>query len=826
MNPYQSQSQAQSINPALLASFQGGSNAHNKYSSPGINPAQLMNGMGMGGMNMNQMGNPGGGMGAINPAQLLQHQQSQQQQQHLAQQRGIMNGMMAAGGMNPMMSNMGMGGGINPAALTSPTSPPASANPMLSSPNPISMGMGNMHNMMSSGNSPSSFNDPRPPSVTATSLSSMGHHSNPNPMGMSSMNPMLGASGNMMGGASNMTMNMPNMGAPMPNMNPGQSNMNIANALGYTREQFNNMTPQERHIVNAKLMLATQQQQQQQQLHQQQPPQHHTQQMAQHHLQQQYDRPSSSASMHSMSNTSQMMPPPPPRPPTAQSNRSAISASGISRPGTAMGMRTRAAATTSDGSPPSYPPAQQQQQHRPPSRTGENGMMGSGMQNGYPPSTPQMQHHPHMNPGPSSPPPQTPGSPSPYRSGLKRKMPDSSPIGAGNMGGMNVGGGGNMMGPPHMPGHSQMQPGLNGFPPSAQAQTAQAQRTSPRPMSASGIGMPNMGMSGMGNMSNMSMNMSGPSISGGGGGIGGIAGIGNLNLGMGGAGGMNSGMGGGMPGSSSGMGHSASQQQHLQRQHSGFPPPNVPPQSIVQPPTPSQTMQSHQHQAMLMAQASSQGIEMQTHQQQMRQGSLPPPPPINAGALPTQLGMVPTKPPPSAPSSRMPSVAPPLPIPIVPGPGTASAIAASGISGVPSIGPSTSTASSSSATQPILPPLPAGTNLNANVTRVTVVPLMNSDKTIPPLNEKEKSDIQEWMKIDNEYETRFKQMKERMNNEMRTDVFGPLSVNWWEKGAPSVNPGIVGQRRRTRELFDVRYAKKNRDVGRGRKPGRREGFKL
>lgn len=497
-----------------------------------------------------------------------------------------------------------------------------------------------------------------------------------------------------------------------------------------------------------------------------------------------------------------------------------------------MGMRTRAAAAaaTSDGSPPSYPAAQQQQQHRPPSRTGENGMMGTGMQNGYPPSTPQMQHHQHMNPGTSSsPPPQTPGSP--YRSGtggLKRKMPDSSPIGGGNMGGMNGGGGGNMMGPPHMPGHPQMQPGLNGFSSSAQAQTAQgqAQRASPRPMSAGGIGMPNMGM---GNMSNMSMNMSGPSILGGAGGIGGIAGIGNLNLGMG-AGVMNSNMGGGMMGPSGGMGHSSQQPQvNLQRQHSGFLPPNIPPQSIVQPSTPSQnqTMQNHQHQAMLMAQASSQGIEMQSHQQQIRQGSLPPTP-TNAGAIPTQLGMGPTKPSPSTPSgpSRIPSVAPPLPIPTVLGPGTASAIAASGISGVPSIGPSTSTGSTSSATQPILPPLPAGTNLNANVTRVTVVPLMDSDKTIPPLNEKEKSDIQEWMKIDNEYETRFKQMKERMNNEMRTDVFGPLSVNWWEKGAPSLNPGVVGQWRRAREPFDVRYVKKNRDGGRGRKPGRREGFRL
>lgn len=219
-----------------------------------------------------------------------------------------------------------------------------------------------------------------------------------------------------------------------------------------------------------------------------------------------------------------------------------------------------------------------------------------------------------------------------------------------------------------------------------------------------------------------------------------------------------------------------------------------------QPPTPSQSQMMSQQQPMMVSQGTIPEI-----QQPLRQGSLPPTvstPQVNS------LSSSPVK----APPTRLPSVAPPTSIP----PAT------------PTLGstmaePSTPAALVPSASNPSLPP-----NVNIATTRVSVVPLLGSDKTIPPLEPEEISQIQGWMQVDKEYEGRYKKMKDRVNEELKSETFGPLTIRWWEKGAVSTNPGLaMGLRPRTRENFDVRYGrKKDRDTGRSRKPGRREGLKL
>lgn len=217
----------------------------------------------------------------------------------------------------------------------------------------------------------------------------------------------------------------------------------------------------------------------------------------------------------------------------------------------------------------------------------------------------------------------------------------------------------------------------------------------------------------------------------------------------------------------------------------------------------------------------SQGHSMPQQQpQQLRQPSAPPPAPIPPvqpksmqepmGGLGGAGGLKMSALPGVAPEVR--ASAPPARIPsATPVPPAAAAVATPAAPSAPSVVPQ-------------LPPLPANVTLNPVVTRVSVVPLVNSLKTIPGLNKEEIADIQGWMKVDKEYEGVFRKMKERMGEEAR-EAFGPGSVAWWEKGALDVNPN---RWRRGREPFDVRYPKhrKDRDGRERRKPGRREGLRL
>ncbi|KAF5352064.1 hypothetical protein D9758_009401 [Tetrapyrgos nigripes] len=130
---------------------------------------------------------------------------------------------------------------------------------------------------------------------------------------------------------------------------------------------------------------------------------------------------------------------------------------------------------------------------------------------------------------------------------------------------------------------------------------------------------------------------------------------------------------------------------------------------------------------------------------------------------------------------------------------------------------------------PQLPPLPANVNLNAAVTKVTVVPLVGSDKAIPMLTPEEIENIKKWQAIDKEYDGIWKGMKDRMQNELRGEVFGKTSHKWWEKGSVAVNPGARFRRRMPPENFDVRYPGKGRrdhHHSRGKKVVKREGLKL
>ncbi|KAJ3764435.1 hypothetical protein EV360DRAFT_31409 [Lentinula raphanica] len=125
---------------------------------------------------------------------------------------------------------------------------------------------------------------------------------------------------------------------------------------------------------------------------------------------------------------------------------------------------------------------------------------------------------------------------------------------------------------------------------------------------------------------------------------------------------------------------------------------------------------------------------------------------------------------------------------------------------------------------PKLPPLPANVNLNPLVTEVKPVPVAGSDKTIPLLSSDEIEDIKRWQKVDLRYEELYKDMRDRMELELKGDPRA-LPRDWWEKGSYSVNPGARFRQRR--EGFDIKYPGKRRDNhGRSRKGIRREGFRI
>ena len=119
---------------------------------------------------------------------------------------------------------------------------------------------------------------------------------------------------------------------------------------------------------------------------------------------------------------------------------------------------------------------------------------------------------------------------------------------------------------------------------------------------------------------------------------------------------------------------------------------------------------------------------------------------------------------------------------------------------------------------PQLPPLPAGVNLNSKVTRVSIVPLVQSEAAIPALEASEIEDVKAWMKVDREYEGVYKKMKERMAEELKE----AMRVRpWYEK-----DPAEVRQQRRRGDGFALIGLKGSKEEKARRKMAKREGVKL
>jgi SWI/SNF-related matrix-associated actin-dependent regulator of chromatin subfamily B member 1 len=597
------------------------------------------------------------------------------------------------------------------------------------------------------------------------------------------------------------------------------------------------------------------QQQQQQQQPQQNPAaqQHALQQILaqQQHQHQQAtyfgDRPSSSAS-----SQPQMMPPPvgiPPRPPTAGpgpssrpgTSHSHGSASQVGLPGGQMQIqRPPSRPTTAGGFDGQQQQQQQQQQqhqymangnwnpNQPKPMTPQQAHFGqqmqaaSGMQQQQyhqqqQQQQQQQQHHQQHSPPPGS----------PYR-GAKRKvgangmamdsprMGNPAMMGSQMGSGMNMGAGmmGSSMGPPGMGRQissssidqpqvqqqnvQQNYPAMaNGFPQQSQSQSQSQQQhqshstpSGMRPQSSNGHipTAPHTPMhGGGGGGGGMSAMLNDPTRMNGMGSIPGGMNMGGLgsNMGLMGMGGGNdvlprtpqrSTPGGQIPGYPALGSTMPTPQQHRQ--------PSTPAFSPQLPPSLQQSMmQPHGPKPSSLDQAANIGIKM---------GGLPQ---LSTGGF---TGLDPR---PAGLPSRIPSAAPTQPI-------NSSMAAIKQTPPVPGI-------------QPVLGPLPANVQLNQQLTRVTVVPLAGSDKTILPLSPSEIKDIQAWKQADKDYEGIWRKMKERMADELRTAT-GPSKAAWWEKDAVDLT------RRKPREPFDVRYPRQKRDRdGRDRrKTGRREGLKL
>lgn len=123
---------------------------------------------------------------------------------------------------------------------------------------------------------------------------------------------------------------------------------------------------------------------------------------------------------------------------------------------------------------------------------------------------------------------------------------------------------------------------------------------------------------------------------------------------------------------------------------------------------------------------------------------------------------------------------------------------------------------------PQLPPLPTNVKLNSHVTRVTVVPLIDSETTIPALKQEEIDKVQGWMKIDKEYEALHQKMRDRMAEEVK-DVVAKHRA-WWERNPQ--NPQDDPRVKRPKVKLDLIGIKGASERSRAKKLGKREGFKL
>ena len=127
---------------------------------------------------------------------------------------------------------------------------------------------------------------------------------------------------------------------------------------------------------------------------------------------------------------------------------------------------------------------------------------------------------------------------------------------------------------------------------------------------------------------------------------------------------------------------------------------------------------------------------------------------------------------------------------------------------------------------PALNPLPANVSLEAKVTCVSVVPLADSERAIPPLRADEIAAVQAWQRADREYEARAKKMRERVQEEMKKTVSAPRA--WWEKDFSLGVGGDEQMKRRRGDKWQLTGLKsqKEREMKDKKRVGKREGLRL
>ncbi|RPD76210.1 SNF5-domain-containing protein [Lentinus tigrinus ALCF2SS1-7] len=127
---------------------------------------------------------------------------------------------------------------------------------------------------------------------------------------------------------------------------------------------------------------------------------------------------------------------------------------------------------------------------------------------------------------------------------------------------------------------------------------------------------------------------------------------------------------------------------------------------------------------------------------------------------------------------------------------------------------------------PSLPSLPKDVQMDPKVTRVSVVPLVESEKAIPPLGADEIRAVQGWMQADKEYEGRYRKMRERVGEEMKKTVSAPRA--WWEKDFTLAGAEETMARKRRGEKWMLTGLKshKEREMKDRKRAGKREGLRL
>ncbi|TFY56219.1 hypothetical protein EVJ58_g7775 [Rhodofomes roseus] len=129
---------------------------------------------------------------------------------------------------------------------------------------------------------------------------------------------------------------------------------------------------------------------------------------------------------------------------------------------------------------------------------------------------------------------------------------------------------------------------------------------------------------------------------------------------------------------------------------------------------------------------------------------------------------------------------------------------------------------------PQLPPL--NVQLNPKISRVAIVPLVESATKIPPLTPEEIANVKKWMEVDKEYDGRYKAMKEKMTVEMRETVGKPKA--WWEKDSvmeegrvPMPSHRGPGTKRPEKWSLTGLKQSKEKEIKDKKRAGKREGFK-